>query len=94
MLPEYGTPLNKLMFDPNDDQIVFQARDIISQSIATWEPRIYVSDIEVTRDVDRDSLHPQDTLEQAEHILFIRIKFSDFDNIQEVQELKLEVPLS
>jgi phage baseplate assembly protein W len=93
MLPEYGTPLNKLMFDPNDTQIATQAREIITQSIKNWEPRIYVSNIEVTQDFE-DSLHDLDTMDQKEHILFIRIKFADFDNIQEVQELKLEVPLS
>jgi phage baseplate assembly protein W len=92
MLPDFGTPLNRLFFDPNDAQVAQEARDMIVTAIEAWEPRIVVSDIEVNTNVD-DSLSPLDEKVDIGHILLIRINFSDFDNIQEVQELRLEVPL-
>ena len=70
-------------------------KDAIANSIKMWEPRIAVSQIEVTNSADsiEPSLNPDDKKEDIGHVLLIRILFTDFDNIQQVQELKLEVPL-
>jgi phage baseplate assembly protein W len=92
MLPNFGTPLNRLFFDPNDGQVEQIARDMIVTAIETWEPRVVITAIEINTNKD-DSLNRLDPKDDIEHILLIRILFSDFDNIQEVQELKLEVPL-
>ena len=92
MLPDFGTPLNRLFFEPNDVEVEEMARDMIVTAIDAWEPRVVISDIEVNINKE-DSLNPTDRKEDIEHILLIRITFSDFDNIQEVQELRLEVPL-
>jgi len=92
MLPDFGTPLNRLFFDPNDLEIAETARDMIVTAIEAWEPRIVVSEIQVNVNKE-DSISPLDPKDDIEHILLIRINFSDFDNIQEVQELRLEVPL-
>jgi phage baseplate assembly protein W len=94
MLPEFGTPLRELLFEPNTPALEEIAFEMISNSIKTWEPRIAVSAIEVSTNIDKDSLHPDDPRVDEEHIFFIRILFFDPQDIQNVQELKLELPLS
>lgn len=66
---------------------------MIINSIRLWEPRITVQQIEVSNSVDPGSLDSNDARMDLEHILFIRILFFDPEDIQDVQELKLEVPL-
>jgi len=93
MLPEYGTPLRELMFEPNDETIINLAKDMIAASIRMWEPRITISDITVTMGLPIDDLNVNDPLEDMEHILGISISFFDPDQINEIQQLTLEVPL-
>ncbi len=93
MLPEFGTPLKRLVFEPNDETLADQARQMIINSIKTWEPRITVENIEVYNSFDQD-LSPEDNLVEVDHILGIRIRFFDPQNIKDVQELKLELPLA
>lgn len=93
MLPDFGTPLRKLIFEPNDAALRLQAKNMIINSIKKWEPRIAVKNIEVSSKVDNKSLNKADDKQELEHILFIRIIFVDPQNIKEVQELLLEVPL-
>jgi phage baseplate assembly protein W len=92
-LPDYGTPLRKLIFEPNDPSLAIQAREMIITSIQKWEPRISVDQIEVDIDVDKRSLDRQDNGTEAASILMIKILFKDPANMQAVEELKLEVPL-
>lgn len=94
MLPEFGTPLNSLIFQPNDDQTAEAAREMIINSINRWEPRLTIEELEVVAGPISDMLDPSDNLEEAGHILSIRIVFAEFDQIKEVQELILEIPLS
>lgn len=93
MLPTYGTGLRKLLFEPNDPFVVEEARELIINAINTWEPRITVDQIEISGNIDESLLDAEDTKEDIEHILSIRIIFFDPENILDVQELKLEVPL-
>lgn len=93
MLPEFGTGLRKLIFEPHDITLEEQARQMIINAINTWEPRISVDEIEVLANVDENSLNPFDTRDEAGGILMIRILFKDPENMQEVQELRLDVPL-
>lgn len=94
MLPEYGTPLRELFFEPNDPMVVDRAREMIIKSIDLWDPRVTVKNIEVSSSINEDDLHEEDDLTNKEHILNIKIEFVDPDNIQEVQKLKLALPLS
>lgn len=94
MLPTFGTPLNTLLFEPNDPATALKARQMIIKSISDWEPRVAVTNIEVTTNADDTSLDSQDDLTEKEHILYIKINFVDPENIKEVQELALQVPLS
>jgi len=93
MNPLYGTPLKKLLFEPNDPRLINEARNIVVNSIRRWEPRISLQKVEVLSKVEESSLNPNDDKSQLDHILTIRITFVDPKNIQSVQELVLEVPL-
>jgi phage baseplate assembly protein W len=94
MNPTFGTPLSQLIFEPNDSTTQELARNMIINSIKKWEPRIQVQQIEVLPQVDESSLNTMDDKSEVYHILFIRIIFIDPQNIKEVQELTLEIPLS
>jgi phage baseplate assembly protein W len=94
MLPTYGTPLKKLIFDPNDTNLELAAREMIINSINQWEPRITVQQIEITSSINPNQFGSGDPKENLENFLFIRILFFDPENIQEVEELKLELPVS
>jgi phage baseplate assembly protein W len=95
MLPEFGTPLKQFFFEPNDEEVTERVKDVIAASIKNWEPRIAVTQIDVTN--SKSEIEPEldefDKKEDTENILIIRILFTDFNNIQQVQELKLEIPL-
>ena len=92
MIPEFGTPLKKLLFEQNDVTLQNQARSVISNAIAKWEPRIAIKSIQVTSQMDSSSLNNDGS--EAEHILSVKIIFVDPQNIKEVQQLVLEIPLS
>jgi phage baseplate assembly protein W len=90
---DFGTPLRSLLFEPNDPYLHTQAKNMIIKSIKSWEPRIAVQNIEVTSSVDKNSINNLDNQTELEHILFIRIIFVDPQDIKQIQELTLEVPL-
>lgn len=45
-LPEFGSRLGTLVFEPIDEVLVDTAREYILESIARWEKRIVVTDIQ------------------------------------------------
>jgi phage baseplate assembly protein W len=94
MTPNFGTPLRTLLFEPNDLALQLAAKNMIVDSINKWEPRIAIQQVQVVSSIDRDDLNNYDDLTELEHILFIKIDFIDPQNISEVQELILEVPLA
>jgi hypothetical protein len=87
MLPQFGTALRSLIFEPNDDILATSARQMIVDSIRAWEPRIAIKSVDVTNKVNEDGIDVYNTL-------YIRIEFIDPGNIPNVQVLVLEVPLS
>lgn len=92
-LPDFGTPLRSLLFEQNDAFIKDQAKNMIIDSIKKWEPRIAVNAVEVSTQIDPESLNSNDTKDNIDHILSIKIVFVDPENIQSVNELKLVLPL-
>ena len=94
MLLDYGTPLRELIFEPNDGILASQAKEMIANSIATWEPRVTVEQIDVLTEPDDSSLDDNDLRQDTRHILMIKILFFDPEDISALQELKLEVPLA
>ena len=93
MLPNYGTPLRKLIFEPNDDGLIAEAKKIISDSINAWEPRIVITNIEVSNKINNNLLNEYDTKEETDNILYINIKFVDPENISIIEELTIQRPL-
>lgn len=94
MLPSYGLALNKFIFEPNDPTVTEAVREAVIQAINRWEPRITVDQIEVNNSIDENSLSKDDLKQDMQHILSIKVKFFDPEDIQNVQELVLEVPLA
>ena len=92
MLPDYGTPLRRLIFEQNDDILKQQARQMIINSLEKWEPRIIVNNV-VVGSVEKSDLDRLDTREEMDKILKITINFYDPNDISELNELRLEVPL-
>lgn len=90
MLPEFGTPLRSLVFEQNDAAVAALARQMIIDAINLWEPRIVVESIDVTNSYIDETTDRYN----SEHVLHIKIKFFDPENIKEVQDLNLEVPLA
>jgi len=94
MLPDFGTPLKKFIFEPNDSTVNEQVREAIATSISTWEPRIAVQDIQVFNQSSEitNSLNELDAKQDLNHILLIRIRFSNFDSIDKIEELEVRLP--
>jgi phage baseplate assembly protein W len=96
MMPQFGTPLATLLFDPNDAFLAEKARNMIINSISRWEPRIVIDAINVSTGIsqrNRGFLNPNDDFSQANNILGIQILFRFPSDIRSVQELVLQVPL-
>lgn len=93
MLPEFGTPLRDLVFEPNDVSLEAVAKKMIADSITKWEPRIVVSDISVTSNFDPNDLNQNDFGEEIDAILGISISFVDPENISQIESLTLQLPL-
>ena len=93
MLPNYGTGLRKLLFKPNDEYVRMEAENLIKKAITLWEPRIVVSQIEISNGYN-DSTRTQNEseLNDNDHVLKILIKFFDPSNISYVEVLVLEMP--
>jgi len=93
-LPDFGTPLKKLIFEQNDATLEIIAKNMIAESISKWEPRIAVNQISVFSSASKNDLNPQDPGQDIDNILSIKILFIDPEEISEVQELRLEIPLA
>ncbi len=91
MLPTYGCNLRKYFFEPNDATTSAQVKEIISQAITTWEPRITVENITVGI-MDNTQLNQEDDLTELESILYIKIDFYDPNHIAQIDSLVLNLP--
>lgn len=91
MLPSYGTPLRKLLFSPNDATLVAETKRLIANSIETWEPRIVISQIDITNGYINNSKSANE-LNSNDHVLTINIKFFDPQKIDFVESLTIQLP--
>jgi tRNA-splicing ligase RtcB len=94
MLPTFGCNLRQFLFEPADATLVNQVRAQIIQQLNLWEPRVVIDNINVQLNPDRSLLNSQDDLTEQGAILYIQIDFYDPENIKDIQQLQLEVPLS
>jgi hypothetical protein len=56
MRPDYGTDIRKSVFEPMDTTILQTLKGQITQTIATYEPRVVVQQLNLIPDEDRNSL--------------------------------------
>jgi alkylation response protein AidB-like acyl-CoA dehydrogenase len=69
---------------------------MIIQAISTWEPRVVIESLDVFVGLDSfstGSVSFDDPRTDSDHVLGIKITFVDPEQIQEVQELELKIPL-
>ena len=93
MLPEYGTPLRKLFFDPSDLIVIKKAKDMIALSLQTWEPRVAIENIYIQAKLNSSNANEFEEDKNNQQVLLIRITFFDRMEITKINELKLEIPL-
>jgi phage baseplate assembly protein W len=93
MLPNFGTPLRTLVFEQNDAVLEQAAKVMISEAITTWEPRVAITRIDVSRRVNSEALSALDTGDEIDSILGINIEFIDPENISQVEQLTIELPV-
>lgn len=93
MMPTYGTPLRKLMFEPNDPQLEAAAQKAIRDAVEQWEPRIVIDNIVVTSQFPGSALSPDDPGQDVNYIIGVSITFFDPQDISQVDELVIELPV-
>jgi uncharacterized protein len=93
MLPSFGTDLARMLFEPNDTLSADQAREIIANAINTWEPRVVIESIDISTG-NTVAASASDDDDSDHHMMSISIRFFDPENISQVQELSLEIPLA
>lgn len=93
MLNDFGTPLRKFLFEPNDAILSGAVRDTVINSIRKWEKRVGIKSIEVTGGINSTLMNQDDRQENLDNYLTIKIAFVDFDNLQNIEELVLQLPL-
>jgi len=91
MLPDFGTPLREVLFDQNDEILAEKVKQMIITSIKKWEPRIVINGIDISSNYEDEEFEENNS---SENVLYIKLMFSDPENISEIQELRLELPLS
>jgi uncharacterized protein len=65
MRPSFGSRLQDLVFAPNNNQTIAQARRFVEEALGMWEPRIQVSRV----DVRPDSLEQSCLLISIEYVV-------------------------
>lgn len=53
MQPEFGTNLIKLVFEPNDDNLIVQVEDEIIDAVELWLPYVIINAIEIDRSSEK-----------------------------------------
>ena len=76
MLPEFGSRLNTLVFEPNDVLLKSIARRMVIRAIKRWEPRVSLVDVLITTEDHEFSIQMRYIIKetQAEDSLFISIQ--------------------
>lgn len=101
MMPSFGTPLRRSMFEFKDDTTRDQIRNLIAKSIERWEQRIVVRDISVS-DGDNDSRIGKLSFDSSNSFLenndrssiIISIDYSLKEDLNNVNNLELRIDLN
>ncbi len=97
MLPDFGTPLRRLLFEQNSDTLKETARSMILESIRKWEPRILVRGLNITTTTDSGPfkfLAPNPDVNENDYVLLIKLEYSLLNNLSQINNLVLSLPLN
>lgn len=79
---DYGTPLRSMLFEMNDGILHAQIRNVITESIRMWEPRIIINSLDIAQG------------ENDENSVVITIDFGVKDeDLTSTERLVLELPV-
>jgi len=57
MLPEFGSNIRELLFDPIDDTLQYDIQNAISDAVRVWDNRIDVKELDIKFDHDHNQVH-------------------------------------
>jgi phage baseplate assembly protein W len=57
MLPEFGSRLRELLFEPNNDVLKSLAKVYVADAIRRWEKRVILKKVQIDNDPDQGLLH-------------------------------------
>lgn len=63
MLPEFGSRLRRLVFEPHDDILYLELGREVATAIARWEPRVILEDVRIR------------AVESNEHAVAVSIRY-------------------
>jgi phage baseplate assembly protein W len=92
MMPEYGTALRNLIFEPNDPLIYDRVKAAINAAIAVWEPRIVVQEVTVTDSAGSTNQDVAIAANMNSNTIYIAIRFFVPDKINAVENLVIQIP--
>jgi phage baseplate assembly protein W len=92
MLPEFGTPLRELLFEPSNPLFAQRVRNAIIGAINLWEPRVVVLAIDVV-DPQGNTGDAAILTNSDSNSFYVNIKFALPEKLQAVDQLTLEIPL-
>ncbi len=93
METDFGADLDRFLFEQSTADLEQTVRQRIIDIINQYEPRVTIESLIVTTNPPAVVLDPRETDNRGQ-ILYIQILYRDPDNITEVQDLTLELPLS
>jgi len=92
MLPDFGTPLRALLFEPSNPLFAQRVRNAIIGAINLWEPRVVVLAIDVV-DPQGNTGDAAILTNSDSNSFYVNIKFALPEKLQAVDQLTLEIPL-
>lgn len=92
MLPNFGTPLRSLLFEPNTQMLANKARALIIEALTLWEPRIVVTSL-VVQNQGTNFVEGKSDPDSLGNELYIKIAYTTPDSISETDTLVLQLPI-
>lgn len=93
MMPSFGTPLKRALFEFNDDFSRDQLRSVVLESISRWEPRIVVKSLNVvTGEGDERILQRMPVNDNVDSSsLIIQLEYSLKENLTQMESIELRL---
>lgn len=88
MLPQFGTPLRKYIYEPNVEVVKNSIKKEISNAIQKWEPRITIKSIDVTNLQETSNGITQTNMNGV----LVKINYINPEKINIIENLVLAIP--